>query len=522
MKNPLTWMRGPNLKSRSGPPQLGKTKKKHGMPSSFSILIVIIFIMIFITWILYWAGITTTQQIGTGPSATDQIVDIKPLGVLDSFYAILASFGNKASLILFILLIGAYVNVMFKTKSLEAGIGSLIKKMKGKEILLIPIIMVLFALGGTSFGMAEETIPFYLILIPVFIAAGFDGMTGFLTIMLGAGIGTVGSILNPFKIPIAVDATNEAIGSEVLTTSTGIVFRVIGFILLVSLTVSFVTFYAYRVKKNKKRSVVYAIRDTWSGFSLEATPPMTKKRKASMIIFISSFVILILCLLAWSEFGVNWFNQAQTWLENNIPYFETQFSAIGKFGYLDMSMIFLLSTILIYLINRKDLKQNDGGFYKIFFAGAADLLSVGGIIVVASAIQYVMEKSNLQLLVVNGLNDGLGGLNPTLFIFVTYILFVLISILIPSSSGFAAAIFPIFGPTAVAAGMGSGAITAFTYSSGLINIVSPTSGIFSAASQVSKMPYNKYLKCTWPLMLSIMALSLTILLIGSVVGGSLF
>ncbi len=305
--------------------------------------------------------------------------------------------------------------------------------------------------------------------------------------------------------------------------ATGIAFRVIGYVLLTAMAISFVTWYAWKVKKDQKRSVVYDIRDTWASFKMEGEVELTKKRKVTLWVFISSFFLLIFCLLAWHTFGVDAFLTLQDKIAEYFPYFETQFSPIGDFGYVDMSLIFLFALIIIYFINRKELLAK-GGFFKLFFKGASDLLSVAGIIVVAAGIGYVLEKSYMQNLIVNGLNKSLGGLHPTLFIFLTYLMFVLISFLIPSSSGFATAIFPIFGPTAVKVGMASGAITAFTYSSGLINIISPTSGIFSAASAIGKIPYNKYLKATWPLMVGIVVLSISILLIGSALpaGSELF
>ncbi len=494
--------------------------KKMKMPSSFAIIISIIAFLVLLTWILKWSGVTADVKETINGVETVTKQNIKAMGILDIFYAILGSFASKANLILFILVIGAFVSITFKTKALEAGIGRLIKKMNGKEIWLIPIIMLFFSAGGTSFGMAEETIPFYLILMPVFIAAGFDAMTGFLVIMLGAGIGTVGSILNPFKIPIAVEAINSAEGTKILSESTGIAFRVIGYVLLTAMAISFVTWYAWKVKKDQKRSVVYDIRDTWASFKMEGEVELTKKRKATLWVFISSFFLLIFCLLAWHTFGANAFLTLQDKIAEYFPYFETQFSPIGDFGYVEMSLLFLFALIIIYFINRKELLEQ-GGFFNLFFKGASELLSVGGIIVVAAGIQFILAKSYMQNLIVGGLNSALGGLHPTLFIFLTYIMFVMISFLIPSSSGFATAIFPIFGPTAVQVGMASGAITAFTYSSGLINIISPTSGIFSAASSIGKIPYNKYLKATWPLMIGIVALSLTILLIGSALPTSL-
>ncbi len=487
-------------------------KKAFKMPSSFAILISILLIIVMITWVLSWSGVSTTLN--------GEEVDIKALGILDVPYAILKSFSKKAGLTMFLFMMGAFVLLMDKTKSLEAGISSLIKGLKGKEIILVPLLMLLFSIGGTTFGMAEETIPFYLLLIPLFITAGFDAMTAFLVILLGAGIGTAGSIINPFKIPIAVDAMNEALnsmnGTDIVyvTMSDGMVFRFIGYIVLTAITISFVTWYAWTVKKDPSKSQVKEIEDRWSINDSAEMHELHTKRKITLGIFVGTFIFFIFCLLPWETFGVSFFINAQEWLSEKFPYIESLMAPMGLYDYIDMTMVFLIGFIIMYFVNRKELIR-ETNFQKLFYEGCSTMISVAGIIVIATGIQVLMEASNLQPLIINGLNNGLGGMNPTMFIAITFVLFIGISFLIPSSSGFAAAIFPIFGPTSYGVGLGSGSITAFTYSSGLVNMVSPTSGILCAVSETAKIPYNVYIRTVWPLMIGLFLVMLSILLIGS-------
>ena len=211
--------------------------------------------MVFTSWILNWSGVTTNIKDVAGKVTIEKI---KVMGILDIFYAILSSFGERASLILFILIIGSYINIMFKSKSLEAKLGRLVKRSKEREILLIPALMILFSLGGTTFGMAEETISFYLFLIHVFIAAGFDALT----------------------------AINEAVGSDVLTTTTGIAFRVIGFILLVSISITFVMLYARKVKINASYSTIYSIKILEWHLNFNLLLILHQKEKHHLLFFI--------------------------------------------------------------------------------------------------------------------------------------------------------------------------------------------------------------------------------------------
>ncbi|RKX64983.1 MAG: hypothetical protein DRP42_05570 [Tenericutes bacterium] len=161
--------------------------------------------------------------------------------------AIGEGFMSSAGLIFFLFGIGAFMNVVIKSKSMEAAVGGLLKKTKGKEIMIIPILMIFFAAGGTVYGMAEETLVFYAILVPVFLLAGFDSLTAVFTILLGAGVGVAASTVNPFAIGAAIDA----IPGVTTSLGDGMMFRFISVAIFASLAISFVMIRAKKIQQGK-------------------------------------------------------------------------------------------------------------------------------------------------------------------------------------------------------------------------------------------------------------------------------
>jgi uncharacterized ion transporter superfamily protein YfcC len=206
-------------------------------------------------------------------------------------------FIDGSEVIVYLLIMGIFLQVINASKALEAGIGRLVKKLRGKELIIIPIIMILFSIGGTTFGMCEETIAFYAIVMPIVLAAGFDGITGVVIILFGAGLGVCSSIINPFMIMTSVDAVNAAnISGLVLTSYDGMIFRIIVYVVFLVAGIGFTTFYAYRVKNNPERSLVYEYRDLHTKtfkFDEKAIPEFTIKRKITLIVFALCFVMLI-------------------------------------------------------------------------------------------------------------------------------------------------------------------------------------------------------------------------------------
>ena len=186
---------------------------------------------------------------------------------------------------LFILIIGGFVGIVMQTGALDATVGALIKRMHGREIMLIPMLMVLFAIGGTTYGMCEETIAFYPIIIPVFLAAGFDLITGFAVILVSAGIGVLASTTNPFATGVASSVVGLGLGD-------GMILRFIMWLVLVTVGILYVMSYAKKIRDDPTKSIVHATAIPQSmQKDISQQVEFTLRRKLVMVLFAITFII---------------------------------------------------------------------------------------------------------------------------------------------------------------------------------------------------------------------------------------
>ena len=241
-------------------PENPETDLASRFPTAYTILFGLIILVAALTWIIpagqYERAMNEEVGREVAVPGTYQIVDPNPQGFVDVMLAPTGGFydpdsyaANAIDVALFVLFLGGFLGVMNATGAIDTGIRSAMRHLKGHEIWMIPILMVLFAIGGTTYGMAEETLAFYAILIPVILAAGYDAVTGVAIILIGAGIGVLGSTINPFATVIAANAAG-------IPFTDGIVLR---FILLIGglvICIGYVMRYARRVKADPSRSVV--------------------------------------------------------------------------------------------------------------------------------------------------------------------------------------------------------------------------------------------------------------------------
>ncbi len=476
---------------------------KRSIPSAYIILLAVIMAVVIATWIGSWVD-----------------KEIKPSGVLDVFWAPIEGFVEQAPLVVFLLSIGGMLQVVNDSRALEAGMGGLIKRFHGKEVWLIPILMILFSLGGTVYGMYEETIPFYFIILPVILASGFDAVTGMLIIMFGAAFGKAASIINPFVVNMAVDAANGAAGDVIASTTSGIVWRIVAYFVFVGLSISFVTWYGMRVKRNPKKSVVYdsrvAIAKKFS-FDHSSIPPLTSKRKSVLWLFGMVFVVMIITMISWGSLSPimgQGLENFDGWFKSIFPYVTAQLPPIGDWYLIGMAFLFFVASILVALLDWK----SETVYRESFFHGAKAFLGVCFIIAVSKGVSVILHESHMDTEIIAGLVtviQGAGGIGTMMVLFAV---FFLLAFLIPSTSGLANASFGIIGPSLATAGMSvSSGIAAFSFASGLVCVISPTAALFMAGLAVCKVDLIKYYKAAWPLLIA-MAVVMIILL---VIGGSL-
>jgi uncharacterized ion transporter superfamily protein YfcC len=467
--------------------------KKSGwsFPTAYTILFALIIFVAALTWIIPAGEYdrVVNEELGeeVPVPGTYHEVEASPQRLLRSMLmAPIAGMYDPAEgearaidVALFVLMIGGFLGVVTKTGAIDAGIGRAMTALRGREIWMIPILMALFAAGGTSYGMAEESLAFYALIIPVMIAAGYDALTAVAIIMLGAGIGTLGSTVNPFATVIASDAAQ-------IPFTDGIWSRVVILALGWLACVVYVMRYATRVKANPAASLVADMKADNEKHFLKskgaATIEFTPARRIILTIFAITFAIMI-----WGVSSAGW------WMG-------------------EMSALFLGSAILIGLIARMSEKELTGTFVD----GAKDLLGVALIIGVARGIVVVMNDGKITDTILFWATQAVGDLPTVLFVNVLFWIEVLLSFFVPSSSGLAVLSMPIMAPLAEFAGASREvAVTAYQSANGLVNLINPTFAVVMGGLAIGRVGYDRWLKFMWPLLLVLVVLITIVLSAGA-------
>jgi len=497
--------------------------KKFKMPTAYTILLLLTAVVAVFTWIV---------PAGEYVEGVYSLKEANPQGIWQVLTAPIEGFFDARGIIMFILVIGGFLGVTMKTGALDAGIAKLLKVFKGKEHLLIPLLMILFGIGGSTYGMAEETIAFYPLIIVVFLAAGYDVITAIMVIMLGAGVGVLGSTINPFAIGVASEAID-------IDLSVGMMHRFLLFILVEAAAIFWTMKYAAKVKKDKSKSIVADLHEGHVKHFLKDKniegAKFEKKHAAVLLVFGITFVIMILGVIPWAyKFGINIFDDLYNKVANLSPIFglepnttatywdnwdniKTQSAALGDWWFGQMTVLFLISSVVIGFVGR--LKEKE--IVESFIQGAKDLLGVALIVGVARGVKLVMAAGGMDATLLNSGYEALKGFGQVAFINLTYLFYIPMSFLIPSTSGLAGVSMPIMGPLgqAIFSGAESGAalvITAFSGAEGVVNLITPTSGVVMGALALAKVPYERWLKHVGKFLLVLSAIVMVVLTISAV------
>lgn len=409
-----------------------------------------------------------------GIPGTYKQIDAKPQGFLDFIKSPIKGIIEAADIIFLILILGGLIGIMNATGAFDAGISWLAEKLQGKEFILIILVTTLIALGGTTFGLAEETIAFYPILIPIFLAAKYDAMVALASIYIGSTIGTLASTVNPFSAIIASDAAG-------INWTTGIYGRFFMLLLGLIICLSYILWYAQRVKKDPTKSIIYSQRDSIAKlFGKQTTAnkiQLTARLRLILLVFICCFVVMI--------YGVS---QLEWW-------------------FLEMTTVFLVGTVIIGFIGK--IKETD--FLETFVKGAGDLLGVAFIVGIARGVTVLMTDGAISDTLLFYASNVTEGMNKGIFINAILFIYSGLSFFIPSSSGMAVLSMPIMSPLADTVGIGREYIVnAYQYGMGLFAFVNPT-GLILASLAVVKVGYDKWLKFIWPLVVILTIFTMVVL-----------
>jgi uncharacterized ion transporter superfamily protein YfcC len=475
----------------SGAATPGTPPRTFSFPTAFTILFGLILFVAALTWIIPAGQFDRVQNEALGKEVpvpgTYHEVEANPQRLLRSMlmapiagmYDPVKGEARAIDVALFVLMIGGFLGVVTRTGAIDAGIGRAMTALRGREIWMIPILMALFAAGGTSYGMAEESLAFYALIIPVMIAAGYDALTAVAIIMLGAGIGTLGSTVNPFATVIASNAAQ-------IPFTEGIWFRVVILVLGWLACVVYVMRYAARVKADPSKSLVADMRadnekhflKSQGAVAIEFTPA----RRIILTLFAITFAVMI-----WGVSSGGW------WMG-------------------EMSALFLGAAILTGLIARMSEKELTGTFVD----GARDLLGVALIIGVARGIVVVMDDGKITDTVLFWAATAVKDLSSVVFINVMFWIEVLLSFFVPSSSGLAVLSMPIMAPLAEFAGSSRHLIvTAYQSANGLVNLVNPTFAVVMGGLAIGRVGYDRWLRFVAPLLVILVILISVVLSIGA-------
>lgn len=485
-------------------------KKKRGMPSSFTILLALLAIVAVITVIVS----------GTSGGA------VTAARLSDFCTAPIKGFADALPVCLFVMILGGFLGMMTETGALDNGIAVLVQKLKGNEIMLIPVLILIFSLGGTTYGMCEETVPFYALLAATMMAAGFDPMVGAATVLLGAGCGCLGSTVNPFAVGAAVDALT-GVGIEV-NQSIIIGLGAVLWIVTTAMSIFFVMNYAKKVKADKGSTILsmQELKDAEEAHGKAASEvhkevKLTGRQKGVLIAFAFTFVVMIVGFIPLADLNegvANFFDAGavydadgnavvQGWsaLITGLP--------IGQWYFDEASTWFFLMAVLIGIIGGLSEKQ----IVNTFITGAADMMSVVLVIALARGISVLMANTGLDVFVLDAAANALAGLSGVIFAPMSFLVYFGLSFLIPSTSGMATVSMPIMGPLAVKLGFSPEVmVMIFSAAIGVVNLFTPTSGAIMGGLALAKIEWTTWLKFALKLIVALSVVCAVILTVACV------
>lgn len=457
---------------------------KDRFPTAYSILFVLIIVMAALTWILPAGQYQRVANEALGKDApvpgTYKVVEAAQQGAFDVLMAPITGFYNQTTgmanaidVSLFVLIIGGFLGVVNATGAINTGIERVMLRLKGREKWMIPALMLLFAAGGTTYGMAEETLAFYVLLLPLMIAVGYDALTGVAVIMVGAGVGVIGSTINPFSTAIASNAAG-------IPFTQGLALRLVILALGWLICVVYVMRYAERVRKDPSSSLVADLKHSNEAYFLRHREShrealLTGRQKLILLMFGATFAAMV-----WGVASQGW------WMA-------------------EMSALFLASAIAVGLVAWMGEKP----FTSAFVDGSRDLLGVALVIGLARGIVVIMDQGKITDTILHTFEGWISGMPDVAFVNALFATEGLLSLLVPSTSGLAVLSMPILAPLSDFAGVPRElAVTAFQTAIGITNLVTPTYAVVVGALAIGRVPYQRWVRFIWPLMLMLTLLSM--------------
>ncbi len=445
-------------------------KKKWEFPNVFALLFMLI---IFTTIVSYFIpagsfereekeinGINRTLVV----EGTYQPVEAESINFFNMFEAVYKGMENAAPIIFFIFIIGGAFGILNQTQAIERGLNALVKNMENRQHLLIPILMLLFAIGGATFGMAEERIPFMLILIPLVIRIGYSSMIAAAVVILGSVSGFTAAFFNPFTVGIAQ-------GIAQIPLFSGLGFRLVMWVIMVGITIAWVMMKAKKVKKDREAGLIPEEELDLEDFEAD-TNFNSEKFTINQKIILTMFIATI-CTIAVGVSFYGWY-------------------------IMEIATMFLMSGILMGLVGRLTVNEIADGF----ISGCKELVQGALVVGFAYGVLVILEESMTIDTILNVLANSINHLPSVVSALAMLITQSGLNFLVPSGSGQAALSMPIMSTLADLTDVSrQTAVLAFQLGDGISNAITPTSGVLMASLAIAKVEWTKWAKFVFPIII---------------------
>jgi uncharacterized ion transporter superfamily protein YfcC len=529
--------------------------KKAKVPHTYVIVFGIILIAAMLTWIIPPGKYLKTERLIDGKEKTElvfkyksQMTETETGGFKSSpqtwqvFAALFKGFVKQSNIIVFILMIGGAFWIMNQSKAIDVGILSFLKftkklehiriiKKLGVDNIIMLLIMIMFSFFGAVFGMSEETIAFAIILIPLAISMGYDSIVGVGLVYVAAHLGFAGAILNPFTIGIAQ-------GLAEIPLFSGIEYRIFCWVVINIVGFYFVLRYAAKLKKDPKRSIMYEEDAYWRSRDESHNEMVVYYTpKIAWLVYACILFALIIFSYIYPETVMNignssfsfWILPASTLvfalagffsLKKSVHFFilllltyTILFLIVGVMGYgwyvMEIATLFMALGIASGMAINKSADE----IAKLFLEGVKDILSAAVIVGLAGGIIVILEDGGIIDSILYILSKAMVNFGQVASIGVMYLIQTIINIVIPSGSAKAAITMPIMAPFSDLIDISRQAtVMAFQFGDGFTNMITPTSGVLIAVLGVARIPYQKWVKWVWPMVLTLVILGFLLLI----------
>ncbi|MFH1874762.1 MAG: YfcC family protein [Pseudomonadota bacterium] len=454
------------------------------VPHTFVIIFSIIILVAIATWFVPAGEYNRVQNAqGRTVVAADSFHEVErnPQGVFAVLEAPVTGMEKAAEIIAFILIIGGAFNIIYMTGAINAAISKVAKLLSGKEIIVIPIIMLLFSMGGAVFGMSEETIPFVAIFVPFALALGYDSIVGMAMPFVGAALGFAGAMLNPFTVGIAQ-------GIAELPPFSGVGYRTLCWAVITIVGIAFVMIYARAVKKNPERSPVYELDlKTRKHLPTNHLENVHFKTSAKLVIitFGLGMVLLVFGVMKWG-----WYIK-------------------------EICALFIGLGIVCGILG----KIGPNNIAKFFTKGAADLVGAALVVGLARGILVVAQSGRIIDTLLHSLSNLVADVPTFISSWIMFMVETTINFFIPSGSGQAALTIPIMAPLGDLIGVTRQVVVlAYQFGDGFSNMIIPTSGVLLGCLYMAKIPWSKWARWMLPLQLILIVVGCALLTVATLIG----